>query len=147
MRGRLPGCVFEGERRGRGGVFSSLHCGTEFRDAASPDFIGLVVRPETYRFWNVTEEESRSKTGSMKANLKMLSWRYAALIGIITPESAGMTETEVSADRARWPHLIETDEGSPVFHLDNAARWMAELSGVPVAKCRRALLNAWPTAA
>jgi hypothetical protein len=81
----------------------------------------------------------------MKPNLEKLSWRYAALIGIVTPESAGMTEAETAADRKRWPHLIETYEGSPVFHLDNAVRWMAEVSCAPVAKCRRALSSEWPT--
>jgi hypothetical protein len=94
-------------------------------------------------FWNVTRQESRSKTGCMKWNLEKLSWRYAALIGIVTPESAGMTEAEVSADRERWPHLIETHEGSPVLHLDNGARWMAEVSGAPVAKCRRVISEEW----
>jgi len=44
----------------------------------------------------------------MKWNLEKLSWRYAAMIGIVTPESAGMTEAEVSADRERWSHLIES---------------------------------------
>jgi hypothetical protein len=79
----------------------------------------------------------------MKLNLEKLSWRYAALIGVVTPESAGMTEADIAADRRRWPHLIETHEGSPVFHLDNAARWMAEVSGTPLAKCRRVLSAEW----
>jgi hypothetical protein len=71
----------------------------------------------------------------MKKNLERLSWRYAALIGIVTPEDVGMTEAETATDRERWPHLVETHEGSPVFHVDNAARWwMAEISGAPVAK-------------
>lgn len=79
----------------------------------------------------------------MKWNLEKLSWRYAALIGIVTPESAGMTEAEIASDRERWPHLIETHEGSPVFHIDNAARWMAKVSGAPVAKCRLVVSEEW----
>jgi hypothetical protein len=79
----------------------------------------------------------------MEWNLAKLSWRYAALIGIVTPESAGMSEAEIAADRKRWPHLIETDQGIAVLHLDNKARWMAEVSGAPVAECLRVMSEEW----
>jgi hypothetical protein len=97
--------------------------------------------------WFTTPSPSRGRPqvriAQVKRKLEKLSWRYAALIGIVTPESAGMTEAEVSADRERWPHLMETEEGIPVLHLDNGTRWMAEVSGAPVAKCRRVLSGEW----
>jgi hypothetical protein len=69
------------------------------------------------------------------------------LIGIVTPESAGLTDDQVEADRKRWPDLLDKIEGVAVFDLNKAAAFMAEISGEPLAKCRRALLDEWPTAA
>lgn len=77
-------------------------------------------------------------------DLVMLSWRYAALTGIVRPEPAGLTPAEVAADRKHWPHLVKSDEGLPVFDLDDGAAFMAELSGLPLDECRRALEEEWP---
>jgi hypothetical protein len=77
-------------------------------------------------------------------DLVILSWRYAALVGIIKPSGARMTEDEVAADRAQWPHLIKIDDGLPVFDLDEGAAFMAELSGQPLAECRRVIDEEWP---
>ena len=76
--------------------------------------------------------------------LIMLSWRYAALIGIIGPEGAEMTQAQVDADRARWPDLVEKFKGAPVFDVKKGAAFMAELSGQPVHECRRVLEEEWP---
>ena len=70
-------------------------------------------------------------------DLLLLTWRYAALIGIIGPEGAEMTQAQVDADRARWPDLVEKLQGSPVFDVKKGAAFMAELSGQPVHECRR----------
>jgi hypothetical protein len=74
----------------------------------------------------------------------MLTWRYAALVGIVTPESAGLTDADVEADRERWPHLVKTVEGLPVFDLDEGAAFIAEISAQPLADCRRVLEEEWP---
>jgi hypothetical protein len=77
-------------------------------------------------------------------DLLLLSWRYAALIGIIEPDGAGLTDEEVEADRQRWPYLVRVVEGLPVFDLDEGAAFMAELSGHPLAECRRLIDEEWP---
>ena len=46
-------------------------------------------------------------------DLILLTWRYAALIGIVPPEAAEMTQAQVDADRA----MQFSDRG-----LDNRAR-------------------------
>lgn len=78
------------------------------------------------------------------ARLLKLTWRYAALIDIVTAEAAGLAQSEVEHDRKEWPHLVKEENGMPVFELVAAAKWMAELSGAREDECRRALKWEWP---
>jgi hypothetical protein len=81
------------------------------------------------------------------AELLALTWRYAALIGIIEPDDdyEYRSVAQVKADREKWPHLIESENGLPVFDLVRAAKWMAEISGASVTECRRTLKWEWPS--
>jgi hypothetical protein len=76
-------------------------------------------------------------------DLRMLTWRYAAMIGIIKPSGDYSTEDQVRDDRACWPHLLVNDEGDPVFDFDKCAGWMVELSGEPLGRCRLILFSEW----
>jgi hypothetical protein len=77
--------------------------------------------------------------------LLSLTWRYAAIIDMVTAEAAGLSESEVERDRKKWPYLVEKENGLPIFDLPRAAQWMAELSGASVMECRRALEWEWPS--
>ena len=37
--------------------------------------------------------------------------------------------------RARWPSLIKLADGMPIFNDGEAAEWMREKSGLPLADC------------
>jgi hypothetical protein len=79
-----------------------------------------------------------------KAELTNLTWRYAALIGIVRPDPNYADEAQVAADRERWPDFLETSaEGNPVFDFDRAAAWMAEVSGNPLDECVKVLDDEW----
>ena len=95
-----------------------------------------------YGTWTGKGSDSKSRFMS-EAGLETLSWRYAALIGIVTAESAGMTDAEVTADRERWPHLLEKIDDVAVLDLNKGAAFIAEISGAPLAKCRRVLSQEW----
>lgn len=75
--------------------------------------------------------------------LQLLTWRFAAMIGIIEPNEWYSTEAQVQADRQHWPHLLVTEEGDPVFDFDRCAEWMAELSGERLQHCREILFAEW----
>jgi len=77
-------------------------------------------------------------------DLVTLTWRYAALIGIVCPDDSYSSAQQVEADRHKWPELVEHVNGVPIFDLPRAAQWMAERSGQPVKKCRRTLEAEWP---
>ncbi len=73
-----------------------------------------------------------------------LSWRYAALIGIIDHEVIDITAEEISLERKRWAHLIKADDGLPCWDELEGAGYMAELSGATFEECRQVLVEEWP---
>jgi hypothetical protein len=73
-----------------------------------------------------------------------LSWRYAALIGIVDHDSIDITDEEIAADRKRWSHLINRYDGLPCWDELEGAGYMAEVSGAPLAECRQVLVEEWP---
>lgn len=75
--------------------------------------------------------------------LQLLTWRFAAMIGIVQPSEAYSDDQQVNADRARWPELIVDEGGDPVFDFDKCAQWMVELSGEPIGRCRKILFAEW----
>lgn len=76
--------------------------------------------------------------------LQLLTWRFAAMIGIIRPNNDYSNDERVKADRLRWTELIVHDEdGHPVFDFDRCAQWMVELSGEPIDRCRKILFAEW----
>lgn len=79
-----------------------------------------------------------------REQLIALSWRYAALVGIVRPSSCGLTATSVAVDRQLWPELIRVEGGLPVFDLDQGARFMSVLSGTPIEECRHLIEEEWP---
>ena len=75
--------------------------------------------------------------------LIMLTWRYAAMIGIIAPDDRYSSEEEVNNDRERWPDLVVVENGDPVFDFDKCGAWMVEQSGEPLERCRKTLFAEW----
>ena len=82
-----------------------------------------------------------------ETELVFLSYRYAAMIGVIDADEMYANAAQVAADRAAWPELIEVREGVPVFDFDNCAGWMAALSGECFRRCRAVVFAIWGDAA
>jgi hypothetical protein len=75
--------------------------------------------------------------------LQLLTWRFAAMIGIIKPSEEYSAADQVECDRSKWPHLIVSQDGDAVFDFDKCADWMVELSGEPLQRCRKILFAEW----
>lgn len=73
-----------------------------------------------------------------------LSWRYAALIGIIDHKAIDITDEEIADDRKRWAHLLKTEDRMPCWDDLEGAGYMAEVSGATPEECRTVLLEEWP---
>jgi hypothetical protein len=76
-------------------------------------------------------------------DLQQLTWRFAAMIGIIPPSDQYASAAQVAKDRATWPALLAKKNGQPVFDFDACAEWMVELSGQPLRRCREILFAEW----
>lgn len=86
--------------------------------------------------------EGKIMTEEEHQDLIDLSWRYAVLIGVTDHEGI-VTEEIAQADRKRWPDLIKTHDGLPVFDENGAVSLMMELSGMSDEDCRKVLLEEW----
>ncbi|HLJ45445.1 MAG TPA: hypothetical protein VKU01_05535 [Bryobacteraceae bacterium] len=75
--------------------------------------------------------------------LVALSWRYAVLIGITSPDGIFSDEI-VQADLKRWGHLVKTNMGGrPVFDDADAIGFMVTESGRSIEDCERVLADEW----
>jgi hypothetical protein len=50
-------------------------------------------------------------------DLQQLTWRFAAMIGIIQASDQYASAAQVAKDRATWPALLVTKNGQAVFDL------------------------------
>jgi hypothetical protein len=76
-------------------------------------------------------------------DLVALSWRYAVLIGITTPDGLFSGEI-VKDDLSRWGHLVKrTMGGLPVFDDVEAIGFMATESGHSSEDCEMVLADEW----
>jgi hypothetical protein len=73
-----------------------------------------------------------------------LTWRYAVLVGITTPDGIFADEI-VRADRKKWSRLIRRSGfGRPLFDDEDALLFMQEESGMPYKDCADVLSEEWP---
>jgi hypothetical protein len=75
--------------------------------------------------------------------LRLLTWRYAAMIGVMEPNPAYATKRQVSADRRRWSDDPKVQSDNPVFDFAHGAAWMSEVSGHPQEHCSVILAEEW----
>jgi hypothetical protein len=76
--------------------------------------------------------------------LQLLTWRFAAMIGVIAQSEAYADANEIASDRAQRRHLIVRNKhGDPVFDFDQCAVWMVGLSGEPLERCRKIVFAEW----
>jgi hypothetical protein len=85
-------------------------------------------------------------TDEERQKLSDLSWRYAALAGIIRGEEH-FAKDILKQDRERWGDHIKTLEGQPLFDYEDAVGFMVQISGLPARDCKKVLLFEWPTEA
>jgi hypothetical protein len=79
-------------------------------------------------------------TTEERKTLVDVSWRYAALIGILNDDSVGREIAE--EDRLNWPHLV-TGKGIPLFDEKAGLDFMKRISGLPHADCLLVLRQQW----
>jgi hypothetical protein len=100
----------------------------------------ISASPNNFASISTRHQVSSSMTDH---ELQILTWQFAALIGIVQPSSAYATAEQVAKDRAQWPDLIVIKNGQLMFDFDRCAEWMAEVSGEPLRLCREVLFAEW----
>ena len=104
-----------------------------------PPYAGAVKRRckrAEIRKGFVTREDYRT--------LVELSWRYAILIGIVSHNDI-VSPKIVRQDRERFPHLIKTLMGEPLFDDRDGHAFMQETSGLPERDCLLVFREQWIT--
>lgn len=76
-------------------------------------------------------------------DLQLLTWRFAAMVGLIIPDDLYATEAQVEKDRETWPELLAYRTGDPMFDFNRCAKWMVEISGDQLDRCRDIVFAEW----
>jgi hypothetical protein len=80
------------------------------------------IAPQTHaRVWNADPQ--------LRAKLESAGWRYAALIGIVEPGEIGCSPSTCARDRKKYGHLVHKWAGWPLWDDEEAATFVAEITG------------------
>ena len=76
-----------------------------------------------------------------------LTWRYAALVGILAHPERAVDENDLENDKRAHPELAGTDNGVPLFDCEAGIKFMMGESGLAENYCRAILCEQWPNEA
>lgn len=78
----------------------------------------------------------------LRDRLSDAGFRYAALIGIVDADAASGSEV-LAADRTEFASFIRTENGTPVYHTQEAVGFVQAVTDLPLEVCDQWMMHDW----
>ncbi|ETC99532.1 hypothetical protein [Asaia sp. SF2.1] len=76
----------------------------------------------------------------LRDRLSDVGFRYAALIGIVDADAASGSEV-LAADRTEFASFIRTENGTPVYHTQEAVGFVQAVTDLPLEVCDQWMMH------